>query len=237
MAEEPRSTPSDGGPTRPGDSPQVFRPRANLFFRAFLIAVPITALACAAVCYEVYRSPMWTGVTVPIGQPVLFSHRHHAGELKIDCRYCHTSVEKSGFAGVPPTQTCMTCHSQLFVNSPLLTPVRESFASGQPIRWNRVHDLPDYVYFDHSVHVEKGVGCSTCHGRVDDMPLVWKDQTLFMQWCLNCHRHPEANLRPAAQIYDFDWKPGSGQLQAGATLAKDNHLDTAHLTNCSVCHQ
>jgi hypothetical protein len=237
LGENPRDRLSEGEHPEPGDLPQVFLPRANLFFRAFLIGLPVLLLAGTYAWYRIYRSPVWTQVTVPVGQPVLFSHRHHAGELKIDCRYCHTSVEKSSFAGVPPTETCMTCHSQLFVDSPLLAPVQRSFATAQPIRWNRVHNLPDYVYFDHAVHVEKGVGCSTCHGQVNEMPLVWKDQTLFMEWCLDCHRKPEANLRPVAKVYDFDWKPGPGQAQAGASLAKDVHLDPAHLTNCSVCHE
>jgi Cytochrome c7 and related cytochrome c len=228
--------PPSGDRPQDRDLPQVFRPRANLFYRAFLIAVPVVLVAAGFVWFEYYRSPHWTGVLVPIGQPVLFSHRHHAGQLKIDCRYCHTSVEKSSFAGLPPTQTCMTCHSQIFTDSPLLQPVRNSYASGQPIRWNRVHNLPDYVYFDHAIHVNKGVGCSSCHGQVNEMPLVWKTQTLFMEWCLGCHRQPEANLRPDSEIFNLNWQPSKDQPQAGARLARDYHLDAAHLTNCSVCH-
>lgn len=217
------------------DPPQVFRPRANLFYRAFLIAIPLLLSAAGFVWYELYRSPYWTGVSVPVGQPVLFSHRHHAGDLKLDCRYCHTAVERSSFAGMPPTQTCMTCHSQIFADSPLLRPVRDSYTSGQPIRWNRVDNLPDYVYFNHAIHVNKGVGCVTCHGQVNEMPLVWKTQTQFMDWCLNCHRQPEANLRSASEVFNLNWQP-SKEYFSGARLAKDYHLDAPHLTNCSVCH-
>ena len=174
---------------------------------------------------------------MPIGQPVAFSHRHHVGELKMDCRYCHTSVEKSSFAGVPSTQICMTCHSQLLTGSPLLQPVRDSAATGQPILWNRVHILPDYVYFDHSIHVNKGVGCTTCHGQVNEMPLTFRTNTLFMQWCLQCHQDPQKFQRPLSQTYNMDWKPGADQAQLGGELALRHHLDIEHLTNCSVCHR
>jgi hypothetical protein len=237
VGDQPGGVPSTnqnaGGPVRP----QVFRPRANLFYRAFLLSLPLVALIGGLGWYRAYRSPIITEVGMPVGQPVLFSHRHHAGELKIDCRYCHTSVEKSWFAGVPPTQTCLTCHSQLFTDSPLLAPVRASAASGQPIAWNRVHYLPDYVYFDHSIHVNKGVGCATCHGQVNEMPLVWKSSTLFMEWCLQCHRNPSATQRPLAQIYNMSWQPGADQARLGAELARQHGLDTAHLTDCSVCHR
>jgi hypothetical protein len=217
--------------------PQVFLPRANLFYRAFLRGALVLSLAGAIVWYQMYRSPFVTEVKMPIGQPVPFSHRHHVGELKMDCRYCHTSVEKSSFAGVPSTQICMTCHSRLFTGSPLLQRVRESAATGRPILWNRVHILPDYVYFDHSIHVNKGVGCTTCHGQVNEMALTWKSNTLFMQWCLQCHRDPQNLQRPLAQIYSLSWKPGADQQRLGAELAMQHHLETEHLTNCSVCHR
>jgi len=217
--------------------PQVFLPRANLFYAAFLRGAPMFALVGAFAWYRIYRSPMITEVKMPIGQPVAFSHRHHAGELRMDCRYCHTSVEKSSFAGVPSTQICMTCHSQLFTGSPLLAPVRESAATGRPIFWNRVHILPDYVYFDHSIHVNKGFGCTTCHGQVNEMPLIWKTSTLFMQWCLQCHREPQKLQRPLAQVYSMNWKPGAHQARLGAELASQHHLETGHLANCSVCHR
>ncbi len=237
MAETPTGTsPSEGGEDLRKLSPQVFLPRANLFYRAVLLGIPVFALAAGYVWYKVYRSPLVTEVKIPIGQPVLFSHRHHSGELKIDCRYCHTSVEKSWFAGVPPTQTCMTCHSQLFTDSPLLQPVRASAANHTPIAWNRVHIIPDYVYFNHSIHVNKGVGCTSCHGAVNEMPLTWKESTLFMQWCLQCHRNTEENLRPISQIYSMTWKAPANQKEAGAVLAKQYGIEAAHLTNCSVCH-
>jgi hypothetical protein len=129
-------------------------------------------------------------VTVPIDQPVPFSHRQHVASLGLDCRYCHAGVERSAFADFPPTHTCMTCHSQILVESPILEPVRQSFETGQSIPWNKVHNLADFTYFDHSIHISKGVGCETCHGRVDEMPLVWKTETLYMEWCLECHRKP-----------------------------------------------
>ncbi len=236
MGDQTRGTPPAQGDEGRREWPQIFLPRANLFYRAVLLGLPVFGLVVGLIWYQIYRSPIVTDVKMPIGQPVMFSHRHHSGELKIDCRYCHTSVEKSWFAGVPPTSTCMTCHSQLFTQSPLLEPVRASAASGQPIAWNRVHLLADYVYFNHSIHVNKGVGCTTCHGQVNEMPLTWKSNTLFMQWCLQCHRAPEESQRPLAQIYSMDWKPVADQDRVGANLARAHSLDVQHLTNCSVCH-
>lgn len=177
-------------------------------------------------------------VNVPIEQPVQFSHKHHVGDDGIDCRYCHTSVEEGAFAGVPPTHTCMTCHSQIWTNSPLLEPVRESFRTGQPIRWQRVHDLPDFVYFNHSIHVKKGIGCESCHGRVDQMPLTWKEKDLTMAWCLDCHRNPEANLRPRERVTEMGYKPDQPQSALGKQLANDYKiLNSFQLTNCSTCHR
>src|SRR5262249_46164795 len=138
-------------------------------------------------------------------QPVPFSHRHHVGGIGLDCRYCHTTVEVSSFAGIPPTKTCMNCHSQIWTNSAMLEPVRESFRSGKSIEWNRVHHLAGFVYFDHSIHVKKGVGCVTCHGRVDQMPLTWQESSLQMEWCLGCHRNPERFVRPREQVFSMDW--------------------------------
>ncbi len=138
--------------------------------------------------YAIELSPIYTRVNEAREQPVPFSHKHHAGELGIDCRYCHTSVEKSSFAGLPPTQTCMTCHSQIWTNAPMLEPVRASYRDDKSIAWTRVNALPDFVYFDHSIHVSKGIGCTTCHGQVAEMPLTWKANTLYMSWCLDCHR-------------------------------------------------
>ena len=202
-----------------------------------LLGVPILALLAGFTWYQIYRSPIVTDVRMPIGQPVMFSHRHHSGELKIDCRYCHTSVEKSWFAGVPPTATCMTCHSQLFTDSPLLQPVRESAATGQPIAWNRVHVLPDYVYFNHSIHVNKGVGCTTCHGQVNEMPLTLEEQHPFH--AVVSAMPPRAGRSPNVRSPRFTAWTGSLppiRRPPGTELAKAHGLDVAHLTNCSVCH-
>ena len=185
------------------------------------------------------RSGYNTQAFVSREQPVQFSHKHHAGDDGIDCRYCHTSVEVSATAGIPPTKTCMNCHSQIWSTSPYLEPVRESFRSGQPIKWVKVHDLPDFVYFNHAIHVNKGVGCSTCHGRIDQMPLTMQVQSLQMQWCLDCHRNPEKVLRPKDRIFDMGWEPGPDQEKQGRELA-DNvyHIQNTNvLTSCSTCHR
>jgi hypothetical protein len=146
-------------------------------------------------------------------------------------------VEKSSFAGMPPTQTCMTCHSQLWTNAELLKPVRESWRTGVPLQWTRVHNLPGYVYFDHSIHVNKGIGCSTCHGQVDQMPLVWQTQPLQMGWCLQCHRQPEQFIRPRDQVFNMDWQPPANQLEMGKRLVEEYGIRKEQLTNCSVCHR
>jgi hypothetical protein len=176
-----------------------------------------------------------TDVRVIREQPVPFSHKHHVSGLGIDCRYCHTSVETSSFAGIPPTTTCMSCHSQIWAGSPMLEPVRASLRTNEPLRWTRVHDLPDFVYFDHSIHVAKGVGCSTCHGRVDQMPITWRENTLLMEWCLNCHREPERYVRPRSAIFQMDWVPPPNQLEAGRALLQAYHI--RKLTDCYTCHR
>jgi tRNA(His) 5'-end guanylyltransferase len=156
----------------------------------------------------------------------------------IDCRYCHQSVETSSFADIPPTETCMTCHSQIWNQSPVLEPVRESFRTGQPIQWNRVNDLPDYVYFNHSIHIAKGVGCETCHGRVDQMPLTWKANTLYMEFCLNCHRHPEQYVRPKDQVFTMGYKPAIDQAILGPQLVKEYNIQSpSRLDDCYICHR
>lgn len=186
---------------------QIFHARANTIARVTLVGIVVILGAVSWFAYAWPRSNYKTRVHLAIDQPVPFSHQHHVAGLGIDCRYCHTTVEVSPFAGIPPTGTCMNCHSQIWADAPLLAPVRESWRTGRPLRWNRVHDLPDYVYFNHAIHVNKGVGCSTCHGRVDQMPLTWKNQTLQMEWCLDCHRQPEKYLRPLEEIFDLDWTP------------------------------
>jgi hypothetical protein len=168
-------------------------------------------------------------------QPVPFSHKHHVSGLGIDCRYCHTAVETSSFAGIPPTETCMSCHSQIWFDSPMLEPVRASFQTGRALHWTRVHDLPDFVYFNHSIHLEKGVGCSTCHGRVDQMPLTLAEHSLLMEWCLDCHRMPERFVRPRGYIFRMDWTPPANQLTLGRRLVKEYGI--RKLTDCYTCHR
>jgi hypothetical protein len=171
-------------------------------------------------------------------QPVPFSHKHHVGDDGIDCRYCHTSVETSSFAGIPSTQVCMSCHAQLWNEAPLLAPVRASLTTNKPLKWTRVNDLPDFTYFDHSIHVAKGVGCSTCHGEVDRMPLTWRAETLYMKWCLECHRAPENFVRPRREIYNQRWQPSPDQAERGRELVRQYQIDTSgRLTNCSTCHR
>lgn len=205
--------------------------------RLGLYALVVLPGSLAIFGFSYYRSSWYTGVGAFVEQPVPFSHKHHAGELGLDCRYCHTGVEKSAFAGLPPTETCMTCHSQLWTNAEMLAPVRESLATDKPIRWQRVHHLPDYVYFDHSVHVRNGIGCSSCHGDVEAMPLMTKAKSLSMAWCLDCHRDPAKNLRPENEIFDMRWQPAADQKDKGKMLLAHYGIRPGHLTDCSVCHR
>ena len=219
--------------------------RATIFGAIFVIAMLFWAAA------EVQRSPYVTYAGVARPQPAPFSHQHHVGGLGIDCRYCHTSVEVSSFAGIPPTRTCMNCHAQIWTGAPMLEPVRESFSSGKSLIWNRVNDLPDFVYFNHSIHINKGVGCNTCHGPVDRMPLMYNYASLQMEWCLNCHRAPEKNLRPRDQVFNMryeepssakpimlDGKTYTDQISLGRDLATKYKLRTvADITSCSTCHR
>jgi hypothetical protein len=216
---------------------QVFRPAANTIAMVVIASVAAAPVLLVGGAYALMKSPYVTNQSLTREQPVPFSHAHHVGGLGLDCRYCHTSVTTSRFAGVPPTETCMTCHSQLWTNASMLAPVRESMAANLPIHWRRVHVLPDYVYFDHSIHISKGVGCSTCHGAVDRMPLMRQAASLTMGWCLECHRHPEAALRPPDKIFDMKWAPPVDQLAEGRRLMKEYHIDVAHLTDCSKCHR
>jgi hypothetical protein len=166
---------------------------------------------------------------------VPFSHQHHVGGMGVDCRYCHTSVETSATAGIPPTKTCMNCHSQIWSQSPTLEPVRASFRTGQSIEWTRVHDLPDFAYFNHSAHVSKGVGCTTCHGPVDRMPLMWQYSSLQMEWCLDCHRAPERYVRPKEEVFSVSWQPPADQIEKGRALVQAYGIRTR--TSCSTCHR
>jgi hypothetical protein len=214
---------------------QIFHPSTNTFSRVSIFGAVFILLALLWLLAAVNRSPYVTRAGVARAQPVPFSHKHHVQGLGIDCRYCHTAVEESAFAGLPPTKTCMTCHAQIWSDSPLLEPVRSSFRTGQSIIWTRVHDLPDFVYFDHSIHVKKGIGCVTCHGQVDAMPLMWQTHSLHMEWCLECHRAPERFVRPRSQVFNMAWEAPPAQGALGQQLAQEYHVQK--LTNCSVCHR
>ena len=216
---------------------QLFRPQATTIARIVLVGLIAVPTAAIALTQAILRSPYKTDVDIVQSQPVPFSHKHHAGELGIDCRYCHTTVEHAAMAGIPPTTTCMTCHSQLWTNAQILAPVRRSLASDEPIAWNRVNVVPDYVYFNHAVHVSNGVGCSSCHGNVAAMPLMAKAHSFQMQWCLNCHRAPERFLRPEEAVFEMGWQPPSDQEEVGRRLIEEHHIDVAHLMDCSVCHR
>jgi hypothetical protein len=215
---------------------------AQIFHRSSnsIAKVSIVALACAAggvllAAYKINSGDFNTDVGKAISQPVPFSHKHHVTDDGIDCRYCHTSVETSPFAGIPATEICMSCHSQIWTNAEMLEPVRESFRTGKSIEWTRVHDLPDFVYFNHSIHVAKGVGCSTCHGRVDLMPLTYKVNTLFMQWCIQCHRDPAQYIRPRDQVFNMAYEYPENQAEVGARLVAEYKVQS--LTDCVTCHR
>src|SRR3989440_9740166 len=192
---------------------QIFHRSTNTISRFTIFGALVVVALSLWVALQLQRSPYTSYAGVARPQPVPFSHQHHVGGLGIDCRYCHESVEESAFAGLPPTQTCMSCHSQVWTDAPVLAPVRQSLASGQPLRWNRVNQLPDFVFFNHGIHVQKGIGCSTCHGRVDQMPLTWKAESLYMRWCLDCHEAPEKHLRPRDQIFNMEWTAPQDQAQ------------------------
>jgi hypothetical protein len=215
--------------------PQVFSRSANLLSYVVLLVVGACATAGFFAPWLFDASPYVTQQNVPKMQPVPFSHRHHANELGIDCRYCHTSVETSSFAGIPPTETCMTCHSQIWKNAPILEPIRASFRENQPMRWTRVDELPQFVYFDHSIHVAKGIGCTTCHGPIGSMTITWAGGELKMSWCLNCHRHPERYVRPKDKVFDINYAPPRNQEQLGRRLVKEYGIYS--LTDCVTCHR
>jgi hypothetical protein len=214
---------------------QIFHPSTNTISKLSIFGTAILLVAFVAALAAVNESPYITEVGVARGQPVPFSHKHHVGDDGIDCRYCHNSVETSSFAGIPPTKTCMTCHSQIWADSPMLAPVRESFREDKSIQWTRVHNLPGFVYFDHSIHVHKGIGCSTCHGRVDKMPLMWRENTLYMDWCLECHRQPERFVRPREYIFSMDYVAPADQIALGQKLVQEYQIQK--LTSCSTCHR
>lgn len=246
---------------------QLFKPSANVVAKLSLILGGALPLGLFYVGSTASRSPANTKVNVPLNQPIPFSHKHHAFELGIDCRYCHTGVETSAVAGVPPTETCMSCHSQIWTNSPLLQPLRDSYANGTPLQWNKVNKVPEFVFFNHSIHVNRGIDCNTCHGPVQEMNMTWKGKTFFMSWCLECHREPEKYLRedptgagpsPKDQVFElyrkyqkadkltpreysvlkgFDYQPSKEEIETGKELIKKRKIKKEQLTDCWVCHR
>jgi hypothetical protein len=214
---------------------QIFNRSSNALARVMLFAGAVIGILLIWFFAIFVRSNYSTRQNVVVRQPVPFSHSHHVGDVGIDCRYCHTSVESSSFAGIPPTATCMNCHKLIFKDADMLAPVRESLRTGKHLEWVRVYDLPDYVYFNHSIHVAKGVGCETCHGRVDKMPLLYKAVSLHMKWCTGCHRAPERYLRPRSEITTMGYKPAEPQSVLGPKLAAEYNVRS--LTYCSTCHR
>ncbi len=217
---------------------QVFPKSANAWSKASVLAIVFVLLGLGWVVLTLQRSDFVTTANRFVEQPIQFSHQHHAGGIGIDCRYCHTAVEVSPSAGIPPTKTCINCHSQIWSTSPYLEPVRASFRDDKPLQWVRVHDLPDFVYFNHSIHVTKGVGCETCHGRVDKMPLMIQKSSLQMEWCINCHRDPAQFVRPRDQVTVMGYQPAIAQAELGPRLVKEYKIaGLEHMTSCSVCHR
>lgn len=230
---------------------QIFHRSTNAISRLSIVVGFLLVGGLLWFFAEMQRSPYYSQRSLARMQPVPFSHEHHVSGLGIDCRYCHTSVEVSNFAGIPPTKTCMNCHAQIWTNSAMLEPVRQSFRSGASLVWTRANDLPDYVYFDHSIHLNKGVGCNDCHGPVDRMPLMYAANTLQMEWCLNCHRAPEKFLRPREEVFNmryqqpstrtpvsFDGKTFTDQPALGTYLKSRYHLRSVQdITSCSTCHR
>ena len=214
---------------------QIFHRSANTISRVSIFGAVFFIAALLGLFDEVNRSPWVTWAHVAREQPIQFSHERHVAGNGIDCRYCHVSVEDSSFAGIPPTKTCMNCHSQIFSTSPFLEPVRQSFRTDRSIEWTRVHDLPDFVYFNHSIHIHKGIGCTTCHGQVDRMPLMRQEASLQMEWCLDCHNHPERYVRPRDQVFSVDYVPPANQTELGQRLVAEYQIQK--LTSCSTCHR
>jgi Cytochrome c7 and related cytochrome c len=215
--------------------PQIFHPSANTLSKLSLAGLVGLVAGLIGVAMLLGRSSYVTRANEYVEQPVQFSHLHHVLDDGIDCRYCHTSVETSSFAGIPPTKTCMNCHSQIWQSAPILEPVRTSFREDRPLNWTRVHDLPDFVYFNHSIHVKKGMGCETCHGRVDQMPLTRQVQSLQMEWCINCHRNPQDYVRPRSEVFTMGYAPPVPQSVIGPQLVKE--YDIRGNTSCSTCHR
>jgi hypothetical protein len=224
----------DGTPHRGEAMPQIFRPSTNTLSRLSIFGALAFMGLFLWLLAVLNRSSYVTQQNVARQQPVQFSHKHHAGELGIDCRYCHTAVEVSARAGLPPTSTCMNCHAQIWVDAPFLEPVRNSYRTDESIRWVKVYDLPGFVHFNHSAHVNRGIGCASCHGRVDHMNQIWQASSLQMEWCLECHRNPERNVRPRDAVFDMAWTPPADP-DFGRRLVKENGIVSR--TDCTTCHR
>lgn len=209
----------------------------NIIAKVSLVAIVLLPTGLAGLAYVFVRSPYMTEVGLPKEQPVPYSHQQHVGGLGLDCRYCHSFVEETDFAGIPPTETCMGCHAQVSAESPVLGSVRASLQDNQSLEWIRVHSLPDYVYFNHGIHINKGIGCETCHGRIDHMPVVAKAEPLSMEWCLACHRVPERFVRPLDEIFTMGWEPSIDQTVLGPQLVAQYGIVVDQLTDCSICHR
>ena len=217
---------------------QLFPPRSNVLSKISIVAIVLLLAIVAGGLAWYTHSPTFTKVGVKIPQPVQFPHNLHIAVLELNCRYCHVGVDQTSFADVPPTETCMTCHSQILLTSPALQPIRDSYANGTPVQWNRVNRLPDYVYFDHQIHVDKGVGCETCHGRMDQEGTAVRAKFFYMSTCVECHSDPAKYIRPQANIYDMGYTPSQPQAVLGAQLVKEyNIMPPSQLTNCSICHR
>lgn len=215
--------------------PQLFHRSANSISKISIVGGVILLGSLIVAAYAIDRGAYNSDTAVVKEQPVPFSHKHHVTDDGIDCRYCHTSVETSSYAGLPATEICMSCHSQIWNNAAILEPVRASFRTGDSLAWTRVHDLPEYVYFNHSIHINKGIGCASCHGRVDQMPLMFKVNTLFMNWCLDCHRQPWKYVRPREQVFNMAYEPPANQEEFGKELVKEYKIQS--LTDCWTCHR
>ena len=215
---------------------QVFHRSINWAAKLSILFLLALAGLALAILLNINRLDYVSHVGLAKDQPVPFSHKHHVTGMGIDCRYCHTSVEESAFAGIPSVETCMTCHSLVWTDAPLLEPVRAAWRDEVPLQWTRVHDLPDFVYFRHDIHIAKGIGCNSCHGPVDQMPLMYKENTLNMEWCLECHREPEREIRPREQVFDVTWSPPADQERIGPRLLEEYDVQVSQLTDCSVCH-
>jgi hypothetical protein len=214
---------------------QIFDRSSNALARASLVLTGLIVIGLGVTLDQLQRSPWVTRQGQRADQPVPFSHKHHVQGLGVQCQYCHVSVERSSYAGIPPTKTCMNCHAQIWTNAALLEPVRKSWATGESIKWTKVHDLPDFVYFSHEIHVNKGLGCASCHGRVDQMPLMYAQNSLQMEWCLDCHRKPSKNLRPTSEIYNMAWEaPAEDRPVWCAVGDEKSGVPTAQSVNCTT---